>query len=242
MPSVKEAFVAALGKPSPRVPSAIHFEDVGMEAVWRRFLADVGSGWYLDRFLFLFGEGVERLAPCLDAWAFLVPPRRGDRKILGRNAHGALLVLEDAESVEHNQVHLLDPFRVTYWTDPDLNLFTLIGAWLPRKLLPGFLDDDLYRAWMQVRRRPLEDDLILAPKTPEGLGGRFEPRNVQEEEIVAYYRTTGPIYAKALGRAGSKRGARAEPPGKSAARLKARSTANAHPKAPPRKQTKARKR
>lgn len=194
MSDVGKAFLRALGKPNPAMPSGLQFRDGHSQQLWQRLHRELGAGWFLDRFFYLFGPGLEQLFACLEAWSFLVPPSR-DRMILGRNAYGAILVLERPSSVDQS-VHLLDPFRVQYWTDPRIGFVNLISRWLPDHLLPGFADDLLYRAWVQSGTH-LPDDVILAPKTPLGLGGRLEPDNIQEEEIVSYYRTTAPIYAKA---------------------------------------------
>ena len=117
--------------------------------------------------------------------------------ILGRNAHGVLLVLEDANSGA-GSIHVLDPFRVVYWTRPDLALMNLIADWLPQNDIPHFRDDSVYQAWRREHGVHLEATDILAPRTPEGLGGKFELGNLQEEPMLDYYVTTAPLYAKAF--------------------------------------------
>jgi len=192
-------FTKRFGAPSPSVPTDIRFRSRPYQANWEQLLRDTGSGWFMDGFLFLFGAGLQRLTACTDAWSFLVPPGK-ERIILGRNAYGSLLVLEDPEGEQ--SVHLLDPIRVAYWTDPNLELLGLAGRYLPRKNLPHFFDDELHRLWVRDGDR-LPDDTIIAPITPVGLGGKLVPANFQEEEIVAYYQSSAPIYAKAFARMAS---------------------------------------
>ena len=194
MTIMKNTFARVFGKPTPRVPNAIHFKDVAIEAVWALSQKDTGAGWYMNRFLYMFGPGLDRLNACLDAWSFLVPPAKRKRIVIGRNAYGALLVVEDTSDPP---ARVLDPYLMVYWGDPSLHFGNLLADWLPNDRVPGFLDDTLYKAWVKARKKPLEDDIILAPKTPWGLGGRMDPENFQEEEIVSYYKTTAPIFAKA---------------------------------------------
>jgi hypothetical protein len=195
MSDLGEHFVEALGRPDPVEPSGLTFPGLIRQGYWDMFYDQVGAGWFLDRFVYLFGPQAERLQTCLDAWPFLVPPS-SDRRILGRNAHGAILVLEDASKVK-TRVYLLDPFALAYWTDPLLQLESLLGRFLPDNLLPRFLDRSLYESWRRATDMHLEDDFILAPKTPEGLGGEWSPANFQPENIFDYYESMAPIYAKA---------------------------------------------
>src|SRR3954454_18474880 len=96
MADMAEAFSAAFGKPDPATPPGLHFESDGFhEIMWRRNVDKIGAGWFRDRFLYLFGEGLEPLHACLDAWSFLVPPATSERMIVGRNAYGAIAFLDD---------------------------------------------------------------------------------------------------------------------------------------------------
>jgi hypothetical protein len=200
MSEAGKAFKSELGKPDPELPDGLRFGPRGPGALWKGLRREIRSGWFQDGFLQLFGEGLVELVPCLEAWSFVVPPSK-DRVILGRNAHGAILVLENA-STGKGQVHLLDPFRVVYWTHPELRLMNLIALWLPRDELPHFRDDSVYRAWRKKHGVLLDDGDILAPRSPEGLGGEMTLSNFREEEIVEYYQTSGPIYARAFAKMG----------------------------------------
>jgi hypothetical protein len=143
--------------------------------------------------------GPEQFRPCLDAWAFIVPPNHPDRTIIAKNAYGALLVLENGNDSEKQSVHLLDPVNVQHWTNPQMVFLNLFGAYLPQKLVPQFLDHDAYDEWLsQNGNVEIEAHDILGIKTPLPLGGELEPANLQLENIIDYYKTTGPIYAKAF--------------------------------------------
>jgi len=203
MSDVGKAFKAAFGRPEPETPSGVTFTSSFFRDRWKRLHREVRSGWFEDRFLYLFGEGLGRLEACLAAWSFLVPPN-GDRQVLGYNAHGSLLVLHDANTPEAS-VHVLDPFRVAYWTNPNLAFVNLIGHWLPEDQLPHFRERAVYDAWRAKSGGPLDEGEILAPRRPEGLGGAFALDNFQEEEIVSFYETTAPIYARAFEQMGRPR-------------------------------------
>lgn len=192
-------FAKTFGKPDPAAPMGIRFKISFAQEVWEETARRIGAGYFMNRFLFLFGEGLERLQACLNAWSFLVPPSR-DRLILGYNAYGSILVLEDANKPRRS-VRVLDPFRVAYWGEGSFNLLNLVSHWLPERQIPHFLDDGLYQSWVKGDEY-LPEGYILGAQRPEGLGGGLTEDNVQPEEIVSYYQTTGPLYAKAFVRTG----------------------------------------
>jgi hypothetical protein len=194
------AFVKAMGRPDPRTGSELPFTSGSLGArVWDRLYPEIGAGYYRDRFLFLFGEGLTALRPCLDAWSFLLPGDVTENMIIGRNAYGALLVLENPNQFgPKERVSVLDPLAVAYRRYADLDFVGLIGYWLPENELPQFLDQSVYDDWRRQTRSFLEPGQILAPKTPLGMGGAMELGNFQVEDIVSYYQTTAPIYRKAF--------------------------------------------
>lgn len=211
-----DEFRYTLGAPDPEAPNGLTFTAGTYRRYWqRRMHPAVGSGWFRDRFLYLFGDGLESLRPCLEAWDFLVPREHPDRLIIGRNAYGALLVLEGAQHGPRTEerVFVLDPLGVQYWTDPGLRLDTMILRWFPRGLMGPFADDRVYRQWRSVSAGPdwkavsyapganLELSEALAPIVPLTLGGEFELSNFQVEPIVEYYQRTGEIYRRAKERA-----------------------------------------
>jgi hypothetical protein len=205
--SVGEKFLAAFGAPDPATASGLNFSRRLDRELWADLHGEIGSGWFRDGFLYLFGADLDALRPCLEAWSFLVPPIE-DRMILGRNAYGAILVLDNANDVPQ-RVFILDPFTVTYDSDPNMRLGNMIGNWLPnggwygRGELPTFLDDRAYQQWRKlngVGEVRLDFDQVLGIKVPRALGGALAPDNLQLEDIVTYYRTTAPIYAEAFAR------------------------------------------
>ena len=198
MSAAGEAFVAALGRPDPAAPPGLSFPDPVDQESWDYLYPEVGAGYYLNRFLYLFGENVRSLQPCLEAWSFLLPPGNA-RVILGRNAYGALLILESANlSWVKARVYVLDPIGVVYRRNAQAALGNLFGYWLPNRALPNFFNSDIYDEWVAKSGRYLADDEILGIKLPPGLGGSLALDNFQPEPIVRYYQTTGPIYAKAF--------------------------------------------
>jgi hypothetical protein len=201
MSDVTKAFIRGLGRPNPRVENGLFFRDPLKQILWQQVYADIGAGWFLDRFVYLFGTGVERLQPCLAEWSFLVRPDHPDRMILGRNAYGAVLVMEHQGPVDET-VHLLDPLLGRYWTDPRIGLMNLFGAWMPEGLIPGFLDRGPYEQWVQIHGA-LGEEEILAPITPLYRGGAMTPENLQRQEIGVYHRIAAASFAAAT-RKGSK--------------------------------------
>jgi hypothetical protein len=204
MSDVSSAFIDRFGRPSPRVASGLHFNDPLKQVLWEQVHADIGAGWFLDRFLYLFGPGLERLQPCLEAWSFIVPPDHPDRMILGRNAYGALLIMEHEGPVDES-VHLLDPLACRYWTDERIGLMNLFGTWLPRGLIPGFLDHGPYDSWVRAHG-PLREDEILAPTTPLHRRGAMTVENLERREIMAYHRAAAAACSAAITRGAKRRG------------------------------------
>lgn len=186
-------FIAALGEPTEQVESGMHFTAPIAQHYWNN-IHPIPPGWYMGHFLYLFGEGLQKFDACLEAWSFLVPQDGTERMIVGKNAYGALLVVENPNS-RNNSVHMLDPYLVAYTGDPNLNLATLIGRWLPKNELGSFLDDRAYRKWTADNDAELELDDVLGWKVPKTLGGKFDASNIQLDSAVDYYRTTGTIYA-----------------------------------------------
>src|ERR1051325_5024768 len=127
-----ESFTKVFGKPDPAVHNGIDYR------IWNKVLyAEIGAGWFNDGFLYLFGEGMRFMEQCLDAWSFLVHPC-DDRMIVGRNAYGALLVLDNKNTPEHERMWILDPFSVTFATDDTLDFVSTIARALPGGELATF--------------------------------------------------------------------------------------------------------
>jgi len=173
------------------MPPALRF--ARPHAEWESIKSEVGAGWFMDRFLYLFGPGLDELTECLDAWPFLVP-LAARRMVIGRNAYGALLVLENGDDAERQRVYVLDPVTVRYWSNPAVGLRTLCADFLPQDRLPGFLDRDAYLAWRAANGTG-------APRVREilgvRLGGALTPDDLVPCDIVEYYRSAAPAHQQA---------------------------------------------
>jgi hypothetical protein len=190
----------AFGKPKPSAPNGLQFKPSATRGLWEDVWKKIGSGYLKDRFLFLFGEGVDDLSDCLKTWSFAVPPSK-KRVILGRNAYGAILYIDNAENA-FGHVYVVDPTVPHVFSSPDLNFLSLLGSWLPEGNLDYFLDDGVYKEWRKKTKQNLGPNEVLAMKVPRGLGGQMKLDNFNVEDIHSFYKTTAPIYAKALGKAG----------------------------------------
>lgn len=194
---ISERFLDAIGPPSPAAPPGLRFDSTH-HSFWETLHAEIGSGWYLDGFLYLFGDGLEPLLSCITSWSFLVPPLERPM-VVGYNAFGTLLVLKDRADV-NSRIGVLDPARVVWWDTGILDFEGMIGAWLPENRIPHFLDHSAYDAWRARGGRRLGVGEMLSMKTPAALGGAFEPDNFEISDIVLYYRVSGPVYEKTLTR------------------------------------------
>jgi hypothetical protein len=196
MSEVGDAFRRAFDPPDPAVADGL--PEGTANGYWAELKEEVGSGYFMDRFLYLFGEGLQDLRVCLDAWSFIVPPHE-HRVILGYNAYGSLLVLEENPAAPwKGRVHILDPLIVTYGTLPSLDFIGLIGSWLPEKRIPGFFETSVYERWCAESEAYLDPREILGIGVPLSLGGEMRLDNFAPQDIVEYYQTSGPIYERAL--------------------------------------------
>jgi hypothetical protein len=193
--NLAKAFFKAFGKASPAAPAGLQFVSPGMQRLWLGIYKELGAGWYKDGFLYLFGEGLDALLPCLEAWSFLVPAAKNPL-IIGRNAYGALLVTLDS-AADNPRIGVVDPTRVAWVSNPNIDLGGLLGAWLPEGLLPHFVDDEPYQAWRRAGGKRLAVNEMLAPETPVALGGTMDPDDLKVTDIITYYQVSGPVFAKA---------------------------------------------
>jgi hypothetical protein len=190
-----DKFLAAYGHADPATDRGFDFNGHNLSFFWDELYGEIGAGWYLDRFLYLFGEEVRTLDRCLEYWDFLMPQDNKTRWVIGRNAYGALLVIEDPLTLANAApIGLLDPLTVSYSADPNMVFTNLIGYWLPERRLNQFLDTRLFDAWRKHTDDVLELDEILAIQTPLPLGGEMIIDNFNIEDVFDYYQTTGDIY------------------------------------------------
>ena len=197
-PSGPEGFLEVFGPPDPATSAGISFEnEFRQEDFEDDILGPIGAGWFWDRFLFLWGEGVQQYEPCLEAWSFALPPHT-ERLIVGRNAYGALLVNFHHNDLEGNRLYVLDPLHASVWNHDEIGFGHWVAAFAPRRDWRDFFDRSVYDAWLATDP-PVQMELehCLAPKRPIPLDGTMELDNFQLESIVDYYKSTGPIYKKA---------------------------------------------
>lgn len=193
--NVGATFARTLGRPDPEAPP-LTFPDAADALIWDKMRAHTGAGWYRNRFLYLFAEDLQELRPCLTAWSFLLPDLP-DPLIVGRNAYGAIALVENAADAL-SPLGVIDPLTVRYFSDGEaLRFGSFIGRYLPENLLPRFLDQAVYDRFVAEGSLYLERDLCLAITKPLSLGGAMALDNFQVEGIVDYYRSTGAIYARA---------------------------------------------
>ncbi len=102
--------------------------------MWASQKEKIGAGFFRDRFLSLFGEGLEHLSACLDAWSFLVPTN-DDRLVVGRNAYGAIAYVDDTNGATP-RLRIVDPLRVEVIGASDLDLWRFIARFLPAEPAP----------------------------------------------------------------------------------------------------------
>jgi hypothetical protein len=191
-----DPFHEAFGPPSIR-DEPMHFMSPFLEHLMSERLETIGSGWFLGRFFYLFGKGAEQFTSCLDAWAFLVPPGR-NWTLIGYNAYGVLLVLDESEDrTVETPVGLLDPLTVTFLEPPGLALWGLLGVWMPQRQPSQFFDTGVYEDFLKSSGRLLEDDEILGIRRAVPLGGELNLENFTPIRMIDYYRATAPVYAEA---------------------------------------------
>lgn len=106
-------YVDILKHADPALRPGLRFRDALVASFWKQVHAEIGAGWFADRYLLLFSEGVARYERCVAAWGVLTGPA-DSRMILGRNAYGALLVLDGASKLTTHRVRVLDPFQLTF--------------------------------------------------------------------------------------------------------------------------------
>jgi hypothetical protein len=209
LPSELPTYARILGPPDPRLPSGLKLVSASDRAYWRLVYRDVGAGWYWDRFLFLFGAGVEELRGCLAAWSPLCG-EDDERVVLGRNAYGAILFIDRAGRNASSRMRILDPFQLTCSSKDGENLQELFADVIPNNRYPAFFSNRLYEVWRKREGLGLAEDEILAPRRPEDEGGKWELANLAPEGLRAFFERTATDWAPAIARAAKRRSRRRE--------------------------------
>jgi hypothetical protein len=193
--STAELMREALGEPDPAVPISLPLYSRAAELQWEATTDGYPAGWFGNGFLYLLGPGLEELKPCLDAWSWLVGPGHADRTILGRNAYGAI-AYADGLNAGTSRVFVVDPLTLSLITEDGMDLVGFFARYVPGGLLPTFLDDSAYNAWLATSERRPEINEILGIKAALPLDGTMDPSNFALVDIVDYYETTAPVYAE----------------------------------------------
>jgi len=177
---IGQSFIDKLGKPDPADELGSAFKAVPSAGIFR----DVGSGFFLGQFLYLFGKGLEGLSGCLDGWQL---PSEKERLILGRNAYGALLV-GDGLFEGPGLIHTLDPVTGEHWSEKGATLESLFDSYLPKQMLPGFHDEDRYGHWMWHGRQEYNLDEFVIIEVPLQMLGTKMPFDYKKGNMLDYHR------------------------------------------------------
>src|SRR5262245_24048305 len=118
MSFVSDKFHAGLGRSDAPALSGVRFDSTE-QRFWESVNEEIDAGFYIDGFVYLFGEGLEPLLAALPAWSFLAPAPPHPM-IVGYNAFGTLLVVKDRTSW-NPRLGVLDPARVVWWDPADLD-------------------------------------------------------------------------------------------------------------------------
>jgi hypothetical protein len=194
MTGIGESFIAGLGKPKPAAKPDIPLDPMtGIGDIWNDVSKEIGAGYFLDGFLYLFGEDVRAWDPCVEAWSFMYPRPETKRLLIGRNAYGALVLLEDPDGKP--RVGILDPPTMTYYSQAHLDLIAFIGRFLPEREGPeSFWHSEPYASWAAESKEPLGMDAILGMTVPLHLGGTWDVSNFVIREPVEYHRRTAAAF------------------------------------------------
>jgi hypothetical protein len=197
MSAVKDAFEQAIGVPMSTSELGFRFSMEWDQVVLDDLVAEIGAGVFKDGFLFLLGEEIETASEYLKYWAFLFDDDK-QRKVIGMNAYGSLLVVEDEEDEgTMAPVGYVDVLNCRYVKDENLDFIGLFGNWLPNDKLELFLDDSVYKTFVSGNGA-LPAGEILGIKVPISLGGKMEIDNFQAEPVEAYYESITAIYKNAM--------------------------------------------
>lgn len=198
MSVVGDQFTKRMGAAASQSPLGFRFPMEWDQVVLDDLHEEIGAGAYLDGFIYLLGLEVNRYNVHLEHWSFLFPNEK-ERDVIGRNAYGSLLVVEDATNEgTTGVVGVIDVLNVRYFTHPALDFMGLFGNWLPNERLPFFMDNSVYQQYRNEGGKMLGANEVLGIIEPLSLGGEMQLDNFQVEPLDTYYRTVTKIYRDAL--------------------------------------------
>jgi hypothetical protein len=189
--SIGARFRKGMGKPKPAVNPDIPLDPyTATGSNWNDIKEETGAGYFLNGFLYLFGADIREWDPCVEAWSFLYPRPEAKRLLIGKNAYGSLIILEDPEK-SMPLVGILDIPTVTYYSHRDLDFYAFLNSWLPERQGPEeFWRTDIYDAFAAKSKEPLGMDALLGMTIPLELGGDWSFSNFEVREPVEYHQKT----------------------------------------------------
>lgn len=197
MSTVGDQFIEKIGKPGESSKLGFEFSMEWDQIVLEDLFNEIGAGYFQDKFLYLLGEEVTKLNTCLKHWHFIFDDNI-DRKVVGRNAHGSLLIIEnESELGTTAPIGYLDVLNCSYSTSPELDFMGLFGNWLPNNRLGNFLDNSIFKSLMANDNLILSKHEIVAIKVPLKLGGEIHLENFQIENIFEYHESIAQVYKNA---------------------------------------------
>lgn len=195
MSAVSDAIINAFGKGESIGSLQNLFTQTFDKMLIENVVSDINYGWFKNRFYLLLSSELENCKECVNEWNFLIPKDGKTRTVFGRNAYGAIFMLEDVEiKGTAAQVGILNPFIVSYTSDEHCVFMNNLGYWMPKNAHHFSASNSAIYDSAFGKSTFLNTDEILAPKIPEPLGGKFEMQNFQVEPIIDYYKSTAKIY------------------------------------------------
>lgn len=197
MSKVGEAFLKKVGPSNPNKELGFKFSMEWDQIVLDDIFEEIGAGVYHNGFLHFLGTDVSPLNDILKYWSFLFGDNK-DRKVIGRNAHGSLLIIEnESEEGTVAPVGYLDLLNCQYVKNENLDFIGLIGNWIPNNRLTNLLESSIYESFINDGKI-IQEDEIIAIKVPVPLGGKLEKDNFKIENIFEYHSSISKIYQKSI--------------------------------------------
>lgn len=217
MTEVGKVFKETLGKPNPKTETALIFKNLAYSYIWKELSKELGAGWFLNKYIYLFGPAIKKLNRAIEAWDFLMPDDTKDRMVIGFTAFGSILIVENGNSKKVDKpirVGLLDPFLIRYFRNPNLDFIGLMGYWFPHRELSNVFDgkvENFYQQFFSKNNDRKSDFQIFGILKAPVFGGELSVSNFQLMDIVKYFEyVTAPPYKKAysayLKQSGNKKG------------------------------------
>jgi hypothetical protein len=198
MSAVGDVFKEKIGQPIKSSKLGFQFSMEWDQIVLDDLFQEIGAGIFCNGFLHLLGSDVSELDQLLINWKFLFNDDIS-RRVIGRNAHGSLLIIEnESEFGTVAPIGYLDLINCRYIKNEDLDFMGLIGNWIPNNRLGNLCDSTIYEEFLMVKGNELMNNEILAIKKPLNLDGMLTIENFQTENIFQYHESVAEIYKKQI--------------------------------------------